>query len=445
MLLQWISLVYDAVGKILNDGVNQYLYDGDGRLCAVHDGFIGANTQYLYDAEGHRIAKGSITTFSCDTNSNGFTLTERYVVGQSGEQVSELDGSGNWSHSNVYAEGELLATYDPSGLHFQLADPLGTRRVQVLADLSAYENYYSLPFGNYLDSSGPPSGKGDDGDATEHHFTGKEHDYESGNDYFGARYYNSAMGRWLTPDPSGLSYADPSDPQSLNLYSYVRNNPLVFVDPTGLALQLDCYTDPSTDNTEVAMNASDTKLIKVTVTGKTNPGKQHCTVWDDGKGNYQGYISKVNPIKFNVPVRILNNDPCYNKQLAAVGVGPAQLRQRIATANSHALVGALFGPVGALFAYAQLVHTGGPQDDKNLPQNKSVLNGPWSNEVQAGNISFGVTCPFGAAFCQFAAGAAQTLTGNPDFNGTLATGFDTPSDNAQIRIGQAMRAAGCHN
>jgi hypothetical protein len=48
-----------------------------------------------------------------------------------------------------------------------------------------------------------------------------------------------------------------------------------------------------------------------------------------------------------------------------------------------------------------------------------------------------------AAVCQFAAGAAQTLGGHPDKDGTLATGFDTPSDNASIREGQAMRAEGC--
>jgi hypothetical protein len=47
-----------------------------------------------------------------------------------------------------------------------------------------------------------------------------------------------------------------------------------------------------------------------------------------------------------------------------------------------------------------------------------------------------------AVVCQFAAGAAQTLGGHPDKDGTLATGFDTPSDNASIREGQAMRAEG---
>jgi RHS repeat-associated protein len=63
-------------------------------------------------------------------------------------------------------------------------------------------------------------------------FTGKERDQESGLDYFGARYYGSSMGRFMSPDPSGLSYADPTNPQSLNLYSYVLNNPLKFTDPT---------------------------------------------------------------------------------------------------------------------------------------------------------------------------------------------------------------------
>ncbi len=65
-------------------------------------------------------------------------------------------------------------------------------------------------------------------------FTGKERDQESGLDYFGARYYGSALGRFTSPDPTGLGFSDPSDPQSLNLYHYVLNNPLRFVDHDGL-------------------------------------------------------------------------------------------------------------------------------------------------------------------------------------------------------------------
>lgn len=69
------------------------------------------------------------------------------------------------------------------------------------------------------------------------HFTGKERDGDTGNDYFGARYYASGMGRFLTPDWSAdaepVPYASLDDPQSLNLYSYVENGPLSRTDPDG--------------------------------------------------------------------------------------------------------------------------------------------------------------------------------------------------------------------
>jgi RHS repeat-associated protein len=68
-------------------------------------------------------------------------------------------------------------------------------------------------------------------------YTGKERDAESGNDYFGARYYASSMGRFLSPDWSAqaepVPYAKLDNPQSLNLYSYMYNSPLGGVDADG--------------------------------------------------------------------------------------------------------------------------------------------------------------------------------------------------------------------
>ncbi len=78
-----------------------------------------------------------------------------------------------------------------------------------------------------------------------HRSTGKEHDSESGNDYFEARYYSSAMGRFMSPDPSVLDFADLTNPQSLNLYAYALNNPLKFIDPTGLD---QCFWDDGTSD-----------------------------------------------------------------------------------------------------------------------------------------------------------------------------------------------------
>jgi RHS repeat-associated protein len=61
-------------------------------------------------------------------------------------------------------------------------------------------------------------------------FTGKERDAESGNDYFGVRYYASSMGRFMSPDPGPWKL---NNPQYLNMYAYVLNNPLRNVDVAG--------------------------------------------------------------------------------------------------------------------------------------------------------------------------------------------------------------------
>lgn len=82
------------------------------------------------------------------------------------------------------------------------------------------------------------------------HSTGKERDPESGNDYFGARYYASSMGRFLSPDWSAkaepVPYGKLDNPQSLNLYAYVGNNPLSRVDATGhVDAAAQCKGEPS--------------------------------------------------------------------------------------------------------------------------------------------------------------------------------------------------------
>ena len=68
-------------------------------------------------------------------------------------------------------------------------------------------------------------------------YTGKERDAESGNDYFGARYYASSMGRFMSPDWSAkvepVPYSKLDDPQTLNLYAYVGNNPMIRLDADG--------------------------------------------------------------------------------------------------------------------------------------------------------------------------------------------------------------------
>jgi RHS repeat-associated protein len=86
--------------------------------------------------------------------------------------------------------------------------------------------------------------------------TGKERDAESGNDYFGARYYGSSMARFLSPD-SGVDQ-HPEDPQSWNLYSYGRNNPLVMVDPNGEYVCGSSLTSAQCDNFQKTLDTAQT-------------------------------------------------------------------------------------------------------------------------------------------------------------------------------------------
>jgi len=233
------GFAYDAAGNVISDNTNTYLYDAEGRICAVKNEPVAGTytmTGYLYDANGTRIAKGTITAWSCDPATSGFSTTNDYVLGPSGEQFTEfaMNGSNSallWQHTNVWAGGKLLGTYDKDGLHFYFNDPLGSRRVQTNYAGVVEQTCQSLPFGDGLNCTS------DINAPTEHHFTGKERDTESGNDYFGARYYASTMGRFLSPDWSAkvmpVPYAKLGNPQSLNLYSYVYNNPLSNVDPDG--------------------------------------------------------------------------------------------------------------------------------------------------------------------------------------------------------------------
>lgn len=82
------------------------------------------------------------------------------------------------------------------------------------------------PFGEDLTCTGA--------DESPVHFTGQEHDTESGLEHFPFRYYGSTMARFMTPDPAETAAVDIENPQSWNRYAYVINNPLNYTDPSGL-------------------------------------------------------------------------------------------------------------------------------------------------------------------------------------------------------------------
>jgi RHS repeat-associated protein len=106
-------------------------------------------------------------------------------------------------------------------------------------------------------------------DSTRQRFTQKERDSESGLDYFLARYYSSAQGRFTSVDPVTVTPERFYDPQQFNLYAYTRNNPLRFIDPTGKTLTISGDLDEVKKQLAQILGTDDAAK-RITFDAKTN-------------------------------------------------------------------------------------------------------------------------------------------------------------------------------
>jgi RHS repeat-associated protein len=226
---------YDVAGNLLSDGTTTYTYDSESRIISATNSISGTST-YQYDADGRRIRK--------TTNAGG---TVDFLYDLSGHEISQVTSAGVWNRGEIYVGGRHLGTYSGGTggtTTLTFSDWLGTERARSSPGATiACETITSLPFGDALTTTGSC------GDPSPMHFTGKERDSESGLDDFEARYYSSQYGRFMIPDwaakATAVPYAEFGDPQSLNLYSYVRNNPPNRADADGHE-QL-CYCELDTN------------------------------------------------------------------------------------------------------------------------------------------------------------------------------------------------------
>jgi RHS repeat-associated protein len=148
--------------------------------------------------------------------------------------------SGGTTTVFVYdAQGQLAAEYSSgagsgAGRNYLTVDHLGSTRLITDGTGAVLERHDYRPFGDEVTFGTGSVRAGIAGYGvdltTRLKFTGKERDVESGLDYFGARYLSSAQGRFTSTDPGPFIWGDP---QTLDRYSYTRDNPLKFVDPTG--------------------------------------------------------------------------------------------------------------------------------------------------------------------------------------------------------------------
>ncbi|MGE0266943.1 MAG: RHS repeat-associated core domain-containing protein [Candidatus Omnitrophota bacterium] len=207
------NFTYDGNDNLSDDGTNDYTYDESNRLLTVDN--TSHNATYEYDAFNRRVSKtvDSVTTY--------------YVY--DGNEVVEEYNSSDVLHAD-YVMGsridERLTMTRSSTDYFYHMDGLGTVRQLTNGNGVIQESYDYDPYGNttIYNSSGSPVSASVIGNRFI--FTGREYDEESSIYYYRRRYYAPVIGRFLQRD--SLEYFD-----SMNLFQYVDNNPVNYVDPLG--------------------------------------------------------------------------------------------------------------------------------------------------------------------------------------------------------------------
>ncbi len=233
---------FDNAGNTTKDAkLHKFTYDGENKQVKVEtvnaqDQVTGTVGEYWYDGDGKRVKK--------------------YVPYVDEEHPGEVTVF-------VYdAMGKLIAEYstivepiETAKIAYLTNDHLGSPRVNTdkNGNVTARHDYH--PFGEEIATSQRTTGLGYAGDTVRKQFTGYERDGETDLDFAQARYLNAGLGRFSSPD-SFANDTHATNPQSWNLYNYVRNNPLSFIDPTGKGGQIYYSYDEKTNTTTIKIVAS---------------------------------------------------------------------------------------------------------------------------------------------------------------------------------------------
>jgi len=209
------SFVYDAAGNlrqhITPDKVYYYEFDSRNLLVRFNDG--ENETTYEYDGGGNRISKtvnGVKTSYLIDSTSS------------IPQVLAEMDASGNVTKTYAFGLDRLNSTADGTTQYF-LQDGLGSSIGLVDSNGVVSEAYSYDAFGNIRSQNASQGFL----------YTGEQRDAGTGLIYLRARYYDPALGRFISRDPAFIG--EQSETQSLNPFIYVQNNPVNYVDPLGLA------------------------------------------------------------------------------------------------------------------------------------------------------------------------------------------------------------------
>jgi len=167
-------------------------------------------TTFTYDGDRGRVKQ---------TTSTGTTI----YLGEVYEKTSSTTTKYVFAGSQRIAAVSCGLEPGACSLSFYHTDHLGSSDVVTDGTGTLIEHTEHTPYGAISRHEGTKD--------FPHKFTGQRQDTANGLILFPARAYDPSLGRFLQPDPY---VQDPADPQTLNRYSYVRNNPINFVDPLGL-------------------------------------------------------------------------------------------------------------------------------------------------------------------------------------------------------------------
>jgi RHS repeat-associated protein len=208
---------YDQNGNVLQVGGMTRFFGYDAENRQVQATINGTSAGYAYDGLGQRVTKtvnGQTTVYVYDAFGN--------VAAEYGQPETPACGT-----------TPCYVTWDQLGSTRMVTDSSG----------NAPRRYDYLPFGQEIPFGVDGLGAGYLSSADDYNpkFTGQMRDQETALDWFNARHMSGAQGRFQSVDP-GNAGADPSDPQSWNMYSYVGNNPLSYTDPSGMNWFRDAFS-----------------------------------------------------------------------------------------------------------------------------------------------------------------------------------------------------------
>lgn len=240
------NYAYNAIGNMLSGMGKTFTYGSQPPHAPSSDG----TSTYAYDGNGNLTTKtmGTTTrTFTWDLGNrlirvaeNGLTLAS-FAYDFAGQRVKKTAGSNtaiyigkHYECTNgacskfIFANGEriVLKPVGSNEIYYYYSDHLGSSSVVTNRAGTNVQELAYYPYGSTrINSSITGSGSID----VHHKFTSQEFDDTTGLYFYQARYYDPAIGRFISPDP----VIRPAEPQTLNRYSYVLNNPIRYRDPSG--------------------------------------------------------------------------------------------------------------------------------------------------------------------------------------------------------------------